>query len=64
MNSQNPCTALMKYDRRAFQVMRVAYFYVNGHRFRREAGWLCVCGMRQRLRVLACDVPACTALPD
>lgn len=62
---QKPCTALVKYDPRAFQWLRVAYFAVNGHCFRREAGWLCPCGMRMpRTGILGRQLPECTALTD
>lgn len=57
-------TALAKYEPGQFQMLRVAYFSVNGHRFRREAGWLCACGMPMPPGLLMRSLPPCTALPD
>lgn len=63
MPAQNPCAALMKYEPRRFQWLRLQAWFVNGHCFRREAGWLCACGMRRTLCILA-DLAPCTVLPD
>lgn len=64
MSTQDPCTALMKYEPRRFQVMRAQSVCVNGHHFRRVAGWLCACGMRRPRRFVLADLPPCTVLPD
>jgi len=56
------CTAMVLYEHRAFVQLIASYVYINGHRFKREAGWLCACGMRWQRGVFL--VSACTALPD
>jgi hypothetical protein len=63
MADQRPCTALMKYEPRRFQWLRVQQWFVNGHCFLREAGWLCACGLRRPIRILS-DIPRCATLPD
>lgn len=59
---KNPCTALVKYEPTAFQTARAGMVLANGHRFRREAQWLCACGMRWPRGVVR--LLPCTALSD
>jgi hypothetical protein len=54
-------TALVKYQPRATHWARVTYIYANGHRFIRQAGLRCACGMTYA--GLLVDLRPCTARP-
>lgn len=62
--ADKPCTALVRYEPREFVMLRMQAVGMNGHTFRRVAGWLCACGMRRPAHYILGDVPQCTALPD